>query len=60
VHSAIDVGSTGSTDFVEFVAQKHESLQKLHLCYDKLLHVWIWLRWWQLLTNTLVSVIPGT
>jgi hypothetical protein len=36
-----------------------ESLQKLHLRCDKLLHVGIWWRWWQLLT-THISVIPGT
>jgi hypothetical protein len=36
-----------------------ESLQKLHLRCDELLHVGIWWRWWQLLT-TLVSVVPRT
>jgi hypothetical protein len=36
-----------------------ESLQKLHLRCDELLHVGIWWWWWQLLT-TLVSVVPGT
>jgi hypothetical protein len=36
-----------------------ESLQKLHLHCDELLHVGIWWQWWQLLT-TLVSVVPGT
>jgi hypothetical protein len=37
-----------------------ESLQKLHLRCDKLLHVGIWWRWWQLLTNTLISVVHRT
>jgi hypothetical protein len=37
-----------------------ESLQKLHLCCDELFHVGIWWRWWHLLTNTLVSFVPGT
>jgi hypothetical protein len=36
-----------------------ESLQKLHLRCNELLHVGIWWRWWQLLT-TLVFVVPGT
>jgi hypothetical protein len=36
-----------------------ESLQKLQLRCDKLLHIGFWWRWWQLLT-TLVYVIPGT
>jgi hypothetical protein len=42
------------------VHRSSESLQKLHLCCDKLLHIGIWWRWWQLLTNTLVLVVPGT
>jgi heme/copper-type cytochrome/quinol oxidase subunit 2 len=36
-----------------------ESLQKLHVCCDELLHVGIWWWWWQLLT-TLVPVVSGT
>jgi hypothetical protein len=36
-----------------------ESLQKLHLRCNELLHVGIWWRWWQLLT-TLDPVVPGT
>ena len=36
-----------------------ESLQKLHLRCEELLHIGVGWRWWQLLT-TLVSVVPGT
>jgi hypothetical protein len=36
-----------------------KSLQKLHLCYDELIHRGIGWWWWQLLT-TLVLVIIGT
>jgi hypothetical protein len=36
-----------------------ESLQKLHLRCDKLLHIGVWWQWWQLLTM-LISVVPGT
>jgi hypothetical protein len=36
-----------------------ESLQKLHLSCDELLHVGVGRRWWQLLT-TLVPVVLGT
>jgi hypothetical protein len=37
-----------------------ESLEKLHLCSNELLHIWVgWWRW-QLLTSTLISVVPGT
>jgi hypothetical protein len=36
-----------------------ESLQKLHLHYDELIHSGIGWRWWQLLT-TLVLMVIGT
>ena len=36
-----------------------ESLQKLHLRCDEMLHIGIGWRWWQLLT-TLIPVIPRT
>ena len=36
-----------------------ESLQKLHLCCDELLHIGIGWRWWQLLTM-LILVVTGT
>jgi hypothetical protein len=36
-----------------------ESLQKLHLSYDKLLHIRVRWWWWYLLT-TLVPIVVGT
>ena len=36
-----------------------ESLQKLHLSYDKLLHVRV-RRWWWYLLTTLVPVVVGS
>jgi hypothetical protein len=38
--------------------RRSESLQKLHLSCDKLLHIGVRWRWWQLLTM-LVPVVPG-
>ena len=39
--------------------RRSESLQKLHLSGDKLLHVRVWWWWWYLLT-TLVPVVVGS
>jgi hypothetical protein len=44
---------------LDLLHRSTESLQKLHLFCDELLHVRIWWRWWQLLT-TLVPVVPRT
>ena len=45
--------------FLNLLHRSSESLQKLHLHCDKLLHIGVWWQWWQLLT-TLVSVVLGT
>ena len=39
--------------------RRSESLQKLHLSYDKLLHIRVRWWWWYLLT-TLVPIVVGT
>jgi hypothetical protein len=44
---------------LKLLYRSSESLQKLHLRCDELLHVGIWWWWWQLLTM-LVSIVPRT
>jgi hypothetical protein len=45
---------------LDLLHRRSEALEKLHLRGNQLLHVWVVCCWWQLLTNTLITVVSLT